>query len=76
MTQYIYKGQEISHTSFIALCQRNGVNGGRRMSHYAKLVDMSNKGNERATNVLKDLEVREVGIKNGGCYGRPAVGTF
>lgn len=63
MTQYIYKGQEISHISFISLCQSIGCCGGRKMSHYEKLVEMAEKGNERAANVLKDLEVRDVKVE-------------
>ena len=57
MTHYIYKGEEISHISFISLCQSIGCCGGRKMSHYEKLVDMAEKGNERAANILKDLEI-------------------
>ena len=60
MTQYIYNGKEISHTSFISLCMSNGINGGRKMSFYEKLVSMAEQGNERAINILNNLEIREV----------------
>lgn len=60
MTQYIYNGKEISHTSFISLCMSNGINGGRKMSFYEKLVQMAEQGNERAKNIMANLEVREV----------------
>ena len=59
MTHYIYKGEEIPHISFISLCQRNGICGGRNASHYEKLVEMAEKGNERAINIMKDLEVKK-----------------
>ena len=64
MTQYIYNGKEISHISFISLCQRNGINGGRKMSHYDKLVEMAEKGNPKAIDILNNLEVREVANKH------------
>lgn len=63
MTQYIYNGKEISHISFIGLCQRNGINGGRKMSHYDKLVAMAEEGNQKAIDILNNLEVREVANK-------------
>ena len=63
MTQYIYNGKEISHISFISLCQRNGINGGRKMSHYDKLVAMAEEGNQKAIDILNNLEVREVANK-------------
>ena len=55
MTKYIYKGQEISHTKFLTICQMAGVMGGRKKSHYEKLVEMAEQGNERA----QDIEVVE-----------------
>lgn len=59
MTHYIYKGEEIPHISFISLCQRNGICGGRNASHYEKLVEMAEKGNERAIAIMNDLEIRK-----------------
>lgn len=64
MTKYIYNGKEISHISFIGICQRNGINGGRKMSHYDKLVEMAEKGNQKAIDILNNLEVREVANKS------------
>ena len=60
MTQYIYNGEEITQISFIYLCQRNGINGGGKMSHYDKLVAMAEEGNQKAIDILNNLEVREV----------------
>ena len=57
MTKYIYQGQEISHTSFLALCQRNGINGGRKKSHLQKLEEMAEQGNMKAIEILNALEV-------------------
>ena len=59
MTHYIYKGEEIPHISFISLCQRNGICGGRNASHYEKLVEMAENGNERAIAIMNDLEIRK-----------------
>lgn len=59
MTKYIYKGEEISHTRFITICQMAGIMGGRKKSHYEKLVEMAEQGNERAQAILNDLEVVE-----------------
>ena len=59
MTHYIYKGEEITHIDFISLCQKNGICAGRGWSHYDKLVDMAEKGNEKAIALLKDLELRK-----------------
>ena len=57
MTKYIYKGEEISHTKFLTICQMAGVMGGRKKSHYEKLVEMAEQGNERAQAILNDLKV-------------------
>ena len=59
MARYIYKGEEISHTRFITICQMAGVNGGRKKSHYQKLVEMANDGNPKAAEILDNLEVIE-----------------
>ena len=59
MTHYIYKGEEITHIDFIDLCKRNGIQGGPKWSTYDRLVDMAEKGNERAVNIMKDLEVKK-----------------
>lgn len=59
MTKYIYKEKEISHTKFLTICQMAGVMGGRKKSHYQKLVEMAEQGNEKAQTILNDLEVVE-----------------
>ena len=59
MTMYIYKGEKISHTRFSTICQMAGVMGGRKKSHYEKLVEMAEQGNERAQAILNDLDVNE-----------------
>lgn len=56
MTKYIYKGKEISHTRFLALCQRNGINGGRKKSHLQKLKEMAELGNMKAIDILDSLQ--------------------
>jgi hypothetical protein len=35
------------------------VNGGRKKSHYQKLVEMANDGNPKAAEILNNLEVIE-----------------
>lgn len=57
MTKYFYQGKEINHTSFIALCQRNGINGGRKVSHLQKLEEMAIHGNMKAQSILNALVV-------------------
>jgi hypothetical protein len=58
MTKYIYKGEEISHTRFITICQMAGIMGGQ--SHYQKLVEMAEQGNEKASDILGNLEVKNI----------------
>ena len=58
MTKYIYKGEEISHTRFITICQMAGIIGGRKKSHYQKLVEMAEQGNEKAAEILGNMEVK------------------
>lgn len=58
MAKYIYKGEEISHTRFITICQVSGIMGGRKKSHYQKLVEMAEQGNEKAAEILGNLEVK------------------
>ena len=60
MTKYIYKGEEISHTRFITICQMAGIMGGRKKSHYQKLVEMAEQGNEKASDILGNLEVKNI----------------
>ena len=60
MTKYIYKGEEISHTRFITICQMAGIMGGRKKSHYQKLVEMAEQGNDKAADILSNLEVKKV----------------
>lgn len=56
-TKYLYHGKEISHTYFILLCQRNGINGGRQQSHLQKLEEMAAKGNMKAQEIQHSLFV-------------------
>lgn len=60
MTKYIYQGKEIRHTSFIALCQRNGINGGRTKSYLQKLEEMADQGNMKSTEILNALVVCKI----------------
>ena len=36
-TKYIYKGEEILHSTFISLCRKISVNGGRKFTTLEKL---------------------------------------
>ena len=59
MTKYIYKGKEISHISFIKLMSDAGIQSGWRMSHYEHLTKLAAKGNSKAQELLKNLEIKE-----------------
>ena len=56
-TKYIYKGKEISHSDFLAICRKAGLTSGYRCSHYDHLVDMAFKGQSKAIEILNDLQV-------------------
>lgn len=58
MTTYIYKGEKISHSKLLMLLRYAHVYGGNKLSHYEALVKAAENGNERATNILRDLEVK------------------
>ena len=62
MTTYIYKGQEINHTSFISILRSAGINGGRKLTHYQVLEREAANGNEKAIEILKDLTIKEENI--------------
>lgn len=51
-TKYIYKGEEILHSTFISLCRKIGVNGGRKFTTLEKLQQEANKGNKKAIKLL------------------------
>lgn len=57
MTKYIYKGKEITHLDFISIMKRAGLNSGWRKSHYEHLCDRAEMGDQRAVEILKDLQV-------------------
>lgn len=58
MTVYIYKGEKISHSRLLMLLHSAHIFGGNKLSHYEGLIREAEKGNERATSILKDLEVK------------------
>lgn len=58
MTTYIYKGKKISHSKLLILLRSAHIYGGNKLSHYDVLMREAEKGNERATNILRDLEVK------------------
>lgn len=58
-TVYIYKGKEIDHLDFLNIMKSAGLVSGWRVSHYQHLQDLAAKGNEKAIEILKDLEVRK-----------------
>ena len=64
-TKYIYKGEEILHSTFISLCRKIGVNGGRKFTTLEKLQQEANKGNEKAIEKLQTLLYNRFKIKNG-----------
>lgn len=37
-----------------------GIMGGRKKSHYQKLVEMAEQGNEKAADILGNLEVKNI----------------
>lgn len=57
MATYIYKGKSISHSKLLMLLHSAHIYGGNKLSHYEALVQADEKGNERATNILRDLEI-------------------
>lgn len=59
MTTYIYRGQEISHTRFISILRAAGINGGRKLSYLEVLTREVEKGNQKAIEILNNLEVIE-----------------
>lgn len=58
MTTYIYKGEKISHSKLLMLLRSVHIYGGNKLSHYEVLIREAENGNERATNILRDLEVK------------------
>jgi hypothetical protein len=58
MATYIYKGENISHSKLLMLLHSAHIFGGNKLSHYEVLIREAEKGNERATSILKDLEVK------------------
>lgn len=58
MATYIYKGKSISHSKLLMLLHSAHIYGGNKLSHYEVLLREAEKGNERATNILRDLEVK------------------
>ena len=57
MTKYIFKGIEISHSRFVTICKMVGVNGGRKKSHLQVLCETAQRGNQKAKDILDNLEV-------------------
>lgn len=58
MATYIYKGKSISHSKLLMLLHPAHIYGGNKLSHYEVLMREAVKGNERATNILRGLEVK------------------
>lgn len=59
MTSYIFKGQKINHTSFISLLRSAGINGGRKLTYFEVLEREVKKGNQKAVDILNNLEIVE-----------------
>lgn len=58
-TKYIYKGEEILHSTFISLCRKIGVNGGRKFTTLEKLQQEANKGNKKRLNYYQICKYNE-----------------
>lgn len=58
MATYIYKGKNIRHSKLLMLLRSAHIYGGNKLSHYDVLMREAEKGNERAINILRDLEVK------------------
>lgn len=56
--KYIYKGEEILHSTFISLCRKTGVNGGRKFTALEKLQQEADKGNGKVIELLSDLQIQ------------------
>lgn len=57
-TKYIYKGKEILQSTFISLCRKIDVNGGRKFTTLEKLQQEANKGNKKAIELLLNLQIQ------------------
>lgn len=58
MTKYIYNGKPITHSKFITICQMNGIMGGRKKTHYQKMVEMAEQGNEKAQYLIRNIMIQ------------------
>lgn len=57
MNKYaIYKGRAITHVEFVALCSSIGINGGRMTTYREVLERMAQNGNERAQQLVANLQ--------------------
>ena len=57
MKQYaIYKGHAISHLEFVSLASSIGINGGRTTTCREVLERMAQNGNERAQQLVANLQ--------------------
>lgn len=59
MTTYIYKGEKISHSKLLMLLRSVHIYGGNKLSHYEALMREAEKGNERAINIMINLELKK-----------------
>ena len=57
-TKYIYKNEEILQSTFISLCRKIGVNGGRKFTTLEKLQQEAIKGNKKAIELLLNLQIQ------------------
>lgn len=56
ITKYVYKGRIITHTDFISLLHRYGLNPGYRKIGIEHLKELADNGNEKAIDLLKDIQ--------------------
>ena len=59
MTTYIFKGEEINHSTFLFILRSAGINGGRKISAYEALVKSAELGKSKAVEILNNLEIIE-----------------
>lgn len=60
MTRYTFKGKEISHIDFIAICRKAGIHPKRKKTYFQRLEIEFVKGNRKATEIMNDLRVCKV----------------
>lgn len=58
-TKYIYKGEEILHSTFISLCRKIGVNGGRNLLLWRNCSKKQTKETKKRLNYYQICKYNE-----------------